>query len=220
MIYLPYKTGVQVRITSSFGYRVDPISGATGSWHGGLDLVGQNDKYICAPCDGEIVVSQIITDRSNRTWEWGNYICLRSDEHNVLIYMCHMAERYIHAGQFVKAGEVIGLEGSTGYSTGSHCHFEVRDYGGKQINPAEMLKIENAAGTCWENPDVFSDTSDDGYSYKLDNTPDEWAIDDIEFAVENGILYGNEHGDYKLRSNCTRQEMLVFLYRLYKNLMK
>lgn len=51
-----------------------------------------------------------------------------------------------------------------------------------------------------------------------DNTPDEWAKSAIDFAVQKGILYGDENGDYKLHKNCTRQEMLVFLYRLYKNI--
>lgn len=216
MIYLPYSS--TVRITSPYGYRVDPITGATGSWHGGLDLVGLNDKNIYAPCDGEIIVSQIITDHSNRTWEWGNYICLRSDEHGVLIYMCHMAERYVKAGDRVKAGDAIGYEGSTGYSTGSHCHFEIRDFNGRQLNAAEQLGIENAAGTSWENPKGFTKTSNDGDNINMDNQPDSWAEESVDFAVNNGILYGNEYGDYKLRSDCTRQEMLVFLYRLYNHL--
>lgn len=220
MMYLPYKAGARVRISSAYGYRTDPITGIRGSWHGGLDLIGQNDKYICAPCDGEIIVSQIITDRTNRTWEWGNYICLRSVDYGVLIYMCHMSERYVNAGELVKAGDIIGLEGSTGYSTGSHCHFEIRDNNGEQLNPADILEIENAVGTCWENPVGNSGKSDDGYFNELDNTPDSWAEKDINFAVENGILYGNEYGDYKLRSDCTRQEMIVFLYRLYNILRK
>lgn len=50
---------------------------------------------------------------------------------------------------------------------------------------------------------------------KKDNIPDEWAAEAVEWAVENHILYGNEHGDYKLHDTCTRQEMLVFLKRLY-----
>lgn len=49
-----------------------------------------------------------------------------------------------------------------------------------------------------------------------DNRPDKWAEEAVNWAVENKILYGDEHGNYKLRNNCTRQEMLVFLHRLYK----
>lgn len=50
----------------------------------------------------------------------------------------------------------------------------------------------------------------------LDNAPDDWATDAITYAIKNGILYGDDNGDYKLHKTCTRQEMLVFLYRLYK----
>lgn len=49
-----------------------------------------------------------------------------------------------------------------------------------------------------------------------DNTPDVWAAEAVNNAVKNGILFGDAVGNYKLHSNCTRQEMLVFLYRLYK----
>ena len=51
----------------------------------------------------------------------------------------------------------------------------------------------------------------------IDNTPDAWAKEAIDWAVTNGILKGNENGDLKLHENCTRQEVLVFLER-YKNL--
>ena len=48
-----------------------------------------------------------------------------------------------------------------------------------------------------------------------DNIPDEWAKDAFNWAIERGILLGDGK-DYKLHSNCTRQEMIVFLHRLYK----
>lgn len=51
---------------------------------------------------------------------------------------------------------------------------------------------------------------------KLDNKPDAYAKEAIEWAIKNGILKGTEAGDYKLHSAITRQEMLVFLYRALK----
>lgn len=54
---------------------------------------------------------------------------------------------------------------------------------------------------------------------KLDNTPDTWAKEAVDWAVENKILFGDENGNYKLHDNCTRQEMLVFIDRL-KNLFR
>lgn len=51
---------------------------------------------------------------------------------------------------------------------------------------------------------------------KVDNNPDAWAKEAIQFAIKNNILKGDENGNYKLRSDCTRQEMLVFLHRYYQ----
>ena len=103
------------------------------------------DKTLVAPCDGVVRSSAIITDKSNTTWEWGNYIRIdRAD--GLQIFMCHMAERKVKVGQTVKAGDVVGIEGNTGYSFGSHCHFEVRK-NGTSVDPTPYLGIANAAGT-------------------------------------------------------------------------
>lgn len=60
--------------------------------------------------------------------------------------------------------------------------------------------------------------NDETVTDKVDNTPDAWASEAVKFAVKNGLLYGNERGDYKLHREFTRQEMLIFLYRVYKYL--
>ena len=59
--------------------------------------------------------------------------------------------------------------------------------------------------------------TDEGKSATVvkDNTPAYWAKEAVDFATQNGILYGDDKGDYQLRKTCTRQEMLVFLYRLH-----
>lgn len=51
----------------------------------------------------------------------------------------------------------------------------------------------------------------------LDNTPDIWAKEAVEWAVSNNILQGDENGNYKLHDNCTRQDVLIFLNRFNKN---
>lgn len=48
-----------------------------------------------------------------------------------------------------------------------------------------------------------------------DNTPDVWAEEAINWAVENKILFGDDTGNYKLHGICTRQEVLIFINRLY-----
>lgn len=138
---IPYRNG-SCRVTSPFG---DRVLNGTQEFHPGIDLVGADgDRVLVAPCDGVIGVSTMIPKGTNRTWEWGNYVRLDTpDGYNV--YLCHMAERRVKAGDTVKAGDVLGIQGNTGYSFGEHCHFEVRKKG-SVVNPAPLLGIKNTAG--------------------------------------------------------------------------
>lgn len=52
----------------------------------------------------------------------------------------------------------------------------------------------------------------------VDSTPDSWAKDAVNNAMSMGILFGDDIGNLKLHKDCTRQEVIVFLYRLYKKL--
>jgi hypothetical protein len=63
-----------------------------------------------------------------------------------MYYYCHLLKRLVSVGRRVEAGQHIGVEGNTGYSFGSHCHFEVRE-NGVSIDPAPFLGIPNKAGT-------------------------------------------------------------------------
>ena len=51
-----------------------------------------------------------------------------------------------------------------------------------------------------------------------DNTPDAWAREAVQWAVDNGILYGDGEGNLKLHSLCTKQEVIIFINRLYKKM--
>lgn len=50
---------------------------------------------------------------------------------------------------------------------------------------------------------------------KLDNTPDTWAVDAVNWAKTSNILVGDENGNLKLHDTCTRQEVVIFINRLY-----
>lgn len=78
---LPYQSG-KVTLTSHFGWRT--LNGQR-DYHKGVDLSG-TDKTLVAPCDGVIGSSTIITDKSNLTWQWGNYI--RIDTADGLKILC------------------------------------------------------------------------------------------------------------------------------------
>ncbi len=130
------------RVTSPYGARI--LDGSIDD-HRGIDVVGVKEKNVCAVADGVVAVSQIVTDKMNKTWEWGNYVCVIGDDGRQYYY-CHLDRRYVEVGARVKKGDHLGLEGNTGYSFGAHCHFEVRDASGRVLNPAEVLGIENAVG--------------------------------------------------------------------------
>lgn len=131
------------KVTSPFGKRI--LNGATDN-HKGIDLVGLDSKYVCAAVGGVVGASCIITDKSNRTWEWGNYIRIDGDDGNKYYY-CHLSKRLVNVGKRVNVGDHIGIEGNTGYSFGSHCHFEVRNASGVSIDPTPFIKIKNTVGT-------------------------------------------------------------------------
>lgn len=186
-----------MRLTSPYGRRLDPITGEV-SRHGGIDLVGVDGRVV-ASMGGVVAVSQMVTDRANPTWEWGNYICVLGDDGHY-IYYCHLAERLVRAGERVEAGQLLGYMGSTGRSTGMHLHFEVRTAQNRTVNAAEYLGIANEVGTVVAPADA-------------DSTPSPWAREAIEWAQAEGILCGDGSGGLHLREACTREMALTFLWR-------
>lgn len=204
---LPYKSGT-VTLTSKFGWR--NLNGQR-DYHRGIDLSG-TDKVLVSPCDGVIGSSAIITDKSNLTWQWGNYVRIDTDN-GLQIFMCHMAERKVKVGERVKEGDVVGIEGNTGYSFGSHCHFEIRR-NGESVDPTPYLGIKNEWGE-YEMKEKIEKTEKVD---ERDNSPSDWAKEAVEWAVENEIIYGDENGDLKLHSSCTREQMMIFLHRLFMKL--
>lgn len=127
------------RISSPYGNR--KLDNGDNRFHSGIDYVGIDSKEIIAPTNGKIISSQIITDKSNPTWEWGNYVKM-DDLNGYYLFFCHLSSRSVKVGQTVAKGQIIGTEGQTGYSFGSHLHFEVRrKRDGTIINPDQYFKI-------------------------------------------------------------------------------
>ena len=139
---LPYQG--EVRVSSPFGWRM--LCGKR-VYHKGIDLVG-TDKTVRAVVDGVVGQSIIITDPANRTSEWGNYVRIDGEDGR-LYYYCHLSKRLVSRGDKVLVGDALGIEGSTGKSTGSHLHLEVRE-NGKSIDPTAILGIKNIVGAVRE----------------------------------------------------------------------
>ncbi len=117
-------------ISSGFGFRVDPFTGA-GAFHPGLDFRGPIGAPIYAAARGTV---SFVGQRSG----YGN--CVEIDHGNGLITRyAHMSGFRTTIGKAVQPGEVIGLIGSTGRSTGPHLHFEVRIHD-RPVNPRPFLE--------------------------------------------------------------------------------
>jgi murein DD-endopeptidase MepM/ murein hydrolase activator NlpD len=117
-------------ITSSFGYRTDPVTGAT-AYHAGLD--------IGAPCGTPIKAAgtgQVISAGFN-SGGYGNMTLITHGNGLSTLYG-HQSSIIVSSGQSVTQGQVIGYVGSTGKSTGCHLHFEVR-VGGNPVDPSGYL---------------------------------------------------------------------------------
>ena len=121
-------------ITSPFGYRIHPIF-KSRIFHSGIDIGGPNGGAIKASNDGKVIYSG---------W-YGGYGKVVILDHGVVngqpitTLYAHMSSIAVSNGVMVKKGQTLGREGSTGYSTGPHCHFEVR-VNGKPVNPLNYVR--------------------------------------------------------------------------------
>lgn len=140
---IPFKSA-KAKVTSPYAVRT--LDGVT-AMHTGYDIVGVGSKEVVAAEGGRVVRSRIVTDRSNPTWQWGNYVCILT-AYGQYHYYCHLASRAVTEGQTVKMGDTLGIMGNTGYSFGAHLHFEIREGDGKTtVSPEMLLGIPNSVGT-------------------------------------------------------------------------
>jgi murein DD-endopeptidase MepM/ murein hydrolase activator NlpD len=118
----------ETRITSQFGMR-------HYRWHYGTDLKLETGDPVVAAFDG--IVRIRMYDRTG----YGNYILIRHYNGLETLYG-HLSKQSATVGQLVKAGDIIGLGGSTGRSSGPHLHYEVR-YEGNPIDPEFLYDFGN-----------------------------------------------------------------------------
>jgi murein DD-endopeptidase MepM/ murein hydrolase activator NlpD len=114
------------RIASGFGYRIDPVYKPV-KMHAGLDFAAPQGTPIYATADGIVSIS------GNKGNGYGNHVVINHGYGYQTLYG-HMVKVKANAGQKISRGEVIGWVGSTGKSTGPHCHYEVHKNGNK-IDP-------------------------------------------------------------------------------------
>lgn len=117
-------------ITSYFGNREAPTAGAS-SYHRGIDIACDTGASVVAASGGTVIVSTYNAAE-------GNYVCIDHGGGVVTVYM-HNSQLLVSVGETVTAGQTIALAGSTGYSTGPHCHFGVR-VDGTYVDPLGYLQ--------------------------------------------------------------------------------
>lgn len=119
-----------------------------GAVHDGLDLVGLDSKKIYSTTDG-VVEFAGWENPKNKKQGFGLYVRLKKTGSVDRYFFGHLSEINVIVGQTVKKGALLGTEGSTGYSTGSHCHYCVRGNGSKSLirNINEISGIPNRLGT-------------------------------------------------------------------------
>jgi len=129
--YTPF-SGTFRRPTS--GWAVSQVFGRTNyeRWHTGIDLDSRSGRTIFASASGRVVKAQ-------RGWGggYGNHIIIDHGQGFTTLYG-HLSSFSVGVGQYVNQGQVIGIMGSTGWSTGIHLHFEIRVRGTPQ-NPMNYL---------------------------------------------------------------------------------
>ena len=106
--------------------------------HYGVDISLHTGDTVRAAFDGVVRVST-----GYRTGGYGNLVILRHSN-GLETYYAHLSKRIVEPGEQVRAGDVIGLGGSTGRSTGPHLHFETR-YKGKAFDPERIVDFEHGA---------------------------------------------------------------------------
>ncbi|MDW7729241.1 MAG: murein hydrolase activator EnvC family protein [Dethiobacteria bacterium] len=118
---LQYPIEAPTWVSSGYGWRRDPFSGAQ-AWHGGVDIAPHHGaaNYILAAAEGKVIFSG---------WNGGYGNCLMVDHGGgtVTLY-AHMSSLLVKVGDIVTRGQRIARAGTTGYSTGVHLHFEVREF--------------------------------------------------------------------------------------------
>jgi len=121
-------------LTSYFGYRSDPFDPSHAEFHPGIDFKGQRGDAARCTANGKVIFAG---------WMGGYGNCVQIAHANSYQTLYgHLSRISVRVGEEVTAGEKIGEVGSTGRSTGTHLHYEVRK-NGKAVNPISFLSLNN-----------------------------------------------------------------------------
>jgi len=130
------------RITSPFGYRNDPFTGKS-SFHTGVDLVKKHKSPIHAFAPGVVTHAKMGVAGSG-FGNYGNVVAVKDKNGRLHVY-AHLDSISVKVGANVSKGQVVGTQGNTGRSTGSHLHYEIR-----KISSPSFGWIADRKNNCFE----------------------------------------------------------------------
>jgi murein DD-endopeptidase MepM/ murein hydrolase activator NlpD len=121
------------KINNEFGFRRNPFGGRTYEFHPGMDIDGERGDIVTAPATGTV---------TKAGWQGGYGNMVEIDHGNGLATVYgHMSKIEVAVGDTVVRGQLLGLIGSTGRSTGPHLHYELR-LNERPVNPRHYLPPE------------------------------------------------------------------------------
>ena len=131
--FLPTMWAHLGKINNEFGFRRNPFGGRNYEFHAGMDIDGERGDSVMAPANGTILKAG---------WQGGYGNMIEIDHGNGLTTRYgHLSKIEVQIGDVITRGQLIGLIGSTGRSTGPHLHYELR-LNDKSINPRLLLPQE------------------------------------------------------------------------------
>lgn len=116
-------------VTSDFGYREDPVTGGR-TFHKGIDVDGAREERVLAAANGEVVFS-------GRMSGFGTVVMIDHGNRLLTVY-AHLSRAIVGLEDVVTRGQTLGYVGTSGRTTGSHLHFEVR-FRGVSVDPLDYL---------------------------------------------------------------------------------
>src|SRR5690625_1231308 len=175
------------RVTSPFGWRNDPITGER-KFHTGIDLVKEHRSPIYAFVEGTVIHAKEGVTGSG----FGGYGITVAvlDKHGCLHVYAHLDMAVTSAGHKIDRGQMIGRQGNTGKSTGSHLHYEIRKTSSPQYG-----WIADRANNCHDPTEYlinyYAEEDKPKMSDRFKDVPvGHWAEKSINKAAESGVIAG------------------------------
>jgi len=168
-------------VTSPFGMREDPMNPGSREFHPGIDFGVPSGTPIKAAADGVVTVA-------GSYGGYGNAVMINHGNGTVTLYG-HLSEIKVEEGKEVKQGDVIGLSGNTGRSTGPHLHFEIRE-NGQPVDPSLYIAgIKTFSGgevyyIAELNRKMLLETA---ASFMENKENIEWLLDSSDYSMGTGV---------------------------------